>query len=274
MDVEAKKLKLDEIRKLLNETEIELKQEELLKKPLNPPSPIPPPPPIKNSEELKIPLFSNNIKRLYYILGGNFLLVIIINMIMMFTGVNILWLFVFNIFAFPLFIMSILFLIMRVKMDSRKLIDVTTKKLSKNAIICYFFSTGLKLNRHYLVPDKNEIKYNGGLYFIDSKSIFLDSENRPCIFYLSGIPNPLKFNFFEYINKFRQIMESDKELLDFEGDAVEVSYSSDTIQEFKKDKFIRELHTSTGDIMKAFMMVGGIVIVFCITLVLVIIFIQ
>lgn len=194
-----------------------------------------------NSDIIKKQL-NLKIFRIYIILSFN--IVVVLGLCIFFYSIKQIILFILCIlFGFPIFVLSLLFYLIKLYRDKNKIKGFLINKLSKNFINAYFFTQNRKIKKLIFRVSGNEIIYNNGLYIIDEKCVWYNTDKEPIIFYLENIPNPIKFNFMKYIKKYDSA-KIKSEVLDDNLELLDLSYSSDGIQKFKKDKLFSELHKS------------------------------
>jgi len=233
--------------------------------------PLPPLPPkykenerINNLEKNKIP----NKRKLFYIIPIFILLIcgsIVVGLVLS-KASAILLIFV-GICISPFSLFAIIFLIIRIYLDFSKAKEFVIKKVSKNFLIADFFQENRRLKSVVVLlnDDGRSFTYKGGLYMIEEECVWFDMFNYPHSYYLPNIPNPLKFGFQKDIKSFIDNLLSNKvgNARDKEGNIIDISYSSKSLQLFKKDKIFSEFHKSPDterNIMIALGVVGLCVI--------------
>lgn len=211
--------------------------------------------------------------KFYLIFTVNIIFGVLMVIFLILTKTKLLYTFLFVLFYFPVFVLSLLFIIIRFVIDQKRIKSAIVKKVAKNFIIAKFFTKNKRLEEYAIMLDKNSksFKYAGGLYTIDLDCVFPNIDNRPCSFYVKGIPNPLKFNFEKYIEEYETNFKNNEQTKDWEGKLIEVAYSSETLIDMSKDKFFHELHTSntSGDIAKYIIIITAL---FIVAIVIIIIF--
>lgn len=108
---------------------------------------------------------------------------------------------------------------------------------------------------------------NKGTYFVDKSASFISSGKIMVLFYMENIPNPLKFDFKKYLDKFIRLKSENPKanVKDFEEETIDVSFSSQNIREFKKYKmfqeFFRDYQNDINKAIVAVLMFAGMVVV-------------
>lgn len=218
----------------------------------------------KQQEEVAIELLEKQVNKKifkwYIIFGIVFFLVVAVSVIFFLLRIRILYLILWIILAIPIFLGSIIVILIRLYIDRNKIKSFVWKRLSKNVVIIEIFTKNKKKKRFALRITGTEFIWKGGLYLIDEKAVWFDKNNYPTLHYFEGIPNPLLFNFEYYLMKYNNAKDKTS-VKDEQSNIIDVSYSSTTLQQFKKDKLFSELHKSSIENITPLLMILGIVVV-------------
>lgn len=177
----------------------------------------------------------------------------------------------------PVFFITLAFVVGKLYLDKRKIMDSLYKKYSNNYIIARIFSDNRSYSEHAygMDPSGKSFMANDGLYTVDKECVWFDDMGQPHSDYVRDIPCPLKYGFESGIKAF---FEEIKDLMINEGNdapteflEVNVSYSSTNLALLMKDKFLRELHDPEGDTQKTaiLMLIGGLILGIVLTLIIV-----
>lgn len=208
------------------------------------------------------------ISKIYLFSGISILLIALISGILIISKISMVILIFWFIIIIPIFLLSFFATLIKLYRDRNKISDFFIKKLSHNFVRAYFFTDNRKIFSKLIRTPYSSFDYEKGIYLLDEKCIFLDNERIPVIFYKLGIPNPLQFNFMEYIEKYLTAENKDK-VLDKSGNLLDLSYSAPVLRKFKDDKIFDELH-SNSLIKQNFIII--IILVFALIIILVLIF--
>lgn len=211
----------------------------------------------------------HKISKWYKIFGVNLILVTLVTVFLFLSHTSIIWIVIWLIIGIPLFLGSILVILIRLYLDKNRIHDFILLKVSKNLIRANIKTKRGKVIRKYYRVLSFEFEWNGGIYLIDEEAVWMDEDNIPNLDYFEGIPNPLIYDFETVLHNYN--ISTDKEsFIDKKGNIVDVSYSSHTLKQFKKDKLFAELHSSgTEGIMQMFVV---FMVAICVILLLIMIF--
>lgn len=208
---------------------------------------------------IQIEKIKSKISKLYIILPINIIAIIVL-LVIGFIIKSILMVVLVLLLGTPIFILSIIFFIIKLYRDLKKIKNFAIKKLSSNYIIARFFYSNKKIDEVYFRVSGNELKYSGGLYFIDEKAIYFNQDNKPIIDYDFNLPNPRIYSNKNILELYNNAKDK-REIKDKNGYIVDLSYSSETIQDFKKDKLFKEFHSGgSAETLSAITILGIIII--------------
>lgn len=201
---------------------------------------------------------------------GTITLIILIAIVIFFFIVKQFILFVLSlVLGMPIFFLTIIFMLIKLYRDLNKIKGFIIKKLVRNYIIARFIYPSRKIEEVAFIVSSKEIKYKGGIYLIDEKGIYFNLDKEPYIDFYIGIPNCLLYNYNEYIKEYntkKQELVNNPEsfsftVFDSNNNVMDVAYSSETLQEFKKDKLFSELHKSSMESIMSWITLGLIFVV-------------
>jgi hypothetical protein len=163
-------------------------------------------------------------------------------------------------------VISLVFFIFlwRAYKDKHRIKATLIKAITNHFIIATFFYENHRIKRRMFRTARDFFGFENGDYYMDTRSVWLDDENYINLFYFAGIPNPLLFNFKTWISKFFINKNSNPPTItkDENGNEIEVSYSSESIKLFRKDKLLQELHKGNGlTIFEILLLVGVLIII-------------
>lgn len=213
---------------------------------------IPPPP---KPQEIKYKV--KNKRTIWYILGIIIPIISIIIFIVMFIlflrhKISFIILLFYGVLGLPLFLIGSFIFWIRVFLDRKRIKGAIIKKVSKNYLKVNFWLPNNRKQSEIKVlnSDGKSLDVGDSIYIVDKERIYYDEENIPNIDYLSGIPNPIKYNFTTYIEQYNELVKDGKalNLKDYDGEEIDISYSSVNLKKFKQDKIFQELHTKSNEL--------------------------
>lgn len=165
--------------------------------------------------------------------------------------------------AIPIFCLLGIIIIWRAYKDKHRIKATIIKLLTNHYIIANIFYPNQRLKRRTFRTAKDFFGFDEGDYYIDNKAVWLDEENQVNLFYFYNIPNPLLFNFISNLAKFFQLKKEKpmETMIDKENNVLEVSYSSESIRLFRKDKLLKELHKGDTLTIGEIIVIVGILII-------------
>lgn len=112
-----------------------------------------------------------------------------------------------------------------------------------NYVKAVFFSNQKRIKYRAVVPDINarEFYLNGLLYLIDMSCVYTDEDGIPTLFYLIGMPNPLKFDFLKYLELYFTRLQNGEHEENIKEN-LDVRYSSETLKLLKNDSLMSNMH--------------------------------
>lgn len=202
---------------------------------------LPPPP-----KPPKIKIIPKSKGKLFYVLPAfTTTLSLIVLGLLFFFKTRMIWIILYGVFIFPVLFFSGLIFFVRLYLDRNKIKGEIIKKVSKNFIIANFYRENRRIKKVVVLINKDgkTFNYNKGIYCIDKETIWLDDNNHPNCFYLENLPNPIIFGFQEDTRRFLDVVLQEKSSIakDKNGRLIDLSFSSETLQQFKKDKIFQEL---------------------------------
>lgn len=190
--------------------------------------------------------------------------------------VNFIVLIVYFIITIPIGLISLLIpLVKFIAFDLKKKVNEVKVWASAKYVIGIFF-----LENRILDITLNKIDVDGMIhyrklpYMVDKSASFLTTSKLMILFYVTNIPNPLKFNFRTYIEAYAEkLRKPEKLILDFENKEVDVAFSSENLRDFKKanlfKNFFKDYVTEANKLVFALIgMVTVILIVFLVAYIL------
>lgn len=155
---------------------------------------------------------------------------------------------IFLILAIPLSFFSGIVLPVKLFIDRHKIKKKAMPHLTKNFIVANFLTNNMRIVQRLITLNKDGISFDIGnrTYIVDKRTIWYGAKNYPNSFYFPEIPNPIKFDTEGTINKFMKSVREQKldNAIDFQGELVDISFSSTNLQLFKKNKIFDELNKS------------------------------
>lgn len=219
---------------------------------------------------------SNRLKFYIFPIISIFLSLLIF-IILWLTNTRLLFIILYGILIFPLFFFSGIIFLIRLYLDKKRIKGKIIKKVSKNFIIANFYRENRRIDKIPLLinSDGQTFNYKKGLYMLSKSAIWLDENNYPNSYYVENIPNPLIFGFQKDINSFIKatLREDTKGAISDEGLLIDLSFSSETLAMFKKDKIFAEFMRDSGTMKIVYVLMGLIGLSF-ITIALVVIFVK
>lgn len=197
------------------------------------------------------------------------LLSILIGVLLFLFNVKLLYKILYFVIAFPFFSLGSLMFLIKVYMDRRKILGKAITTLSKNFIVANFFRENKRIDKvpRLVNDDGLTFNYKKGIYTIDRETIWYDDNNFPNAYYIEGLPNPILFGFDKDIKNFIKKFISDNPRN--EGELIDLSFSSKTLQLFKKDKIFAEF-SRNPDAEKTSLILMGVVALSIIAIVIIV----
>lgn len=158
----------------------------------------------------------------------------------------------FFLFIFIIFILSgtfVYWLVVTILSRIPKRINKAVKtKLTQNFLIADFWlPQKRKIEVVVTIEKDNTFKHGKGRYIVDEECIWFDEDNFPHSNYIPNLPNPLKYDFRTLFNRLSDLMRKGIFYLKTKkGETVDIIYSSEGLETFRKDKFLHDLHTETN----------------------------
>lgn len=182
------------------------------------------------------------ISKLYFTGILATVIIFTITVFMIIVKISIVWIFIFLLFAIPIFLGSNAITLIKLYRDRNKIKNFLIKKVAQRFIIANFYTDDKKFKSVCFLVSGNEFNYGKNTYLVDNETIWYDIDKNANIFYREGIPNPIILNFNKMIDRYNASLDKTK-VYDDEGNLLDLSYSSETLQKFKKDKIFSELHS-------------------------------
>lgn len=204
--------------------------------------------------------------RHYFITITNFVVTISIYIMLILYDIPIVFQVIYLLFGIPFFVINLIFLIGKIWKDSTLIKNDIISMTSNSYIVCKFFDDNKKIKDivSLLNSDGKTIKYDNGIYTIDSRAIYYDEYNRPCIHFRKGFPNSLIFDFNKLpIEAAKKYINGESPLINYEGHLIDVIYSSEGLQSFKKDHILEQFHRDPEQVKNLMIMIyilGGIIV--------------
>jgi len=157
--------------------------------------------------------------------------------------------FIYFIIGFGIIGLSSLVLFIKAYLDRRTIKNNLVKFANKNnCIIANFFTQHKVTEKKIIAIETDGISFKTGkeTYIIDLDCVWKDTDGFSNLYYIKGLPNPLKFGFSKDIKTFLENLIKDEKLQNKNPLDCDVSYSSENLQKFKSDKFLEELHRPIG----------------------------
>jgi len=219
------------------------------------------------AKSIQLEKIKTKISKIYIILFINIFAYLLISLILYSFKLG-LYFILFIILAFPIFILSCIFFLIKLYSERNRIKSFLIKNLSKNYIIAKFFTENKKIISIAFLVKGYFLNWRNGIYIIDEKAIYTNEQRESIIYYLEGIPNPLIFDFVTYVKKYNKAKDK-KNVQDKLGNKLDISYSSHALQKFKQDKIFSELHKTGQESYMLFLIIG---IFFILVLVLYLVF--
>ncbi len=203
----------------------------------------------------------NKTKKYYLIPISIIILTIIFLFLVFMSNIHFLYKIMISILLTPVFIGMSMYFIIRIYWDRKKIQSKIIKNLSKNFIIANFFLTQKRIIKRVCLIKDDGISFNikDKLYILDFEKIWYDENNYPNSFYIPNYPNPLGFDFLKHFKGFIEQLKKGEEFKDEYGNLVDVTYDSQSLDKFKKDKFFTEMHKQiTPEMLKIIYIMGGL----------------
>ena len=161
----------------------------------------------------------------------------------------------------PLVLIVMFIILWRLNKDKERIKQNVIKLLTNHFIIATFFMPNHRFKRRMFRTNKDYFDFENGHYYLDTNAIWLDDENYINMFYFYNVPNPLLFNFKYWLSKFFENKEKKILTKDSENNELELSYSSESIKLFRKDKLLQELHKGNGLSIFEIMLIIAVIII-------------
>lgn len=170
---------------------------------------------------------------------------VIIGIFLASIGIHIIFVLGFIVLTTPIsFILIILFLA-RMFFDRHKISGVIIKNISKRYLKVRFHLPNKREIERYVLINDDGISFNikNRRYIVDSDKIYYDEDRNPTINYIPNIPNGFKLYIEDYLRRFAKYFNEGKinEFKDKEGNTVDISFSSQNLEEFKRAKMFTDL---------------------------------
>lgn len=159
---------------------------------------------------------------------------------------------------FPFGLGMFIYLTIRLYLDKHKITSTLIKAVSKNFIVANYMLSNKRVIKRVHLIDKDGISFKTGdlRYIIERDRMWYDENNYPNLFYIPNIPVPLEFNFAKYLIHFRSNIVKNvqpEKILDEYQRPIDVMYTSESLETFRRDKFLKNFHSkSTPEMLKAF----------------------
>ena len=168
------------------------------------------------------------------------------------------------------------FMILRlIVFDKHKLSNIIIPMISRNFIIVNLLLTQKRIKRVVALLNKDGISFYIGklLYIIDRDKIFYDEDNFPNGFWFPNLPNQLGLDYDdERINSYFQKISKGDIPKDKNNNIIDIIYSSENLEKFRKDKVFYEFHEkTTPETLKMVYLLFGIICLFIIAIVILVI---
>lgn len=214
------------------------------------------------------------IVKLYILMGFSFLFLLVLNI----------WNFIFNklfiikvvVWGFSILMLLCLIIFLFIRLVFMGDIQRLKNKIiiaQGDYIIATFFTSHKRISKRLIIPAEDGKSFDLGnkqIYIIDLDCVWMDENDIPNLHYVLGTPNPLKFDFTKYFNRYFERVENGENELNIKEN-LDVRYSADNLRLFKNDKIFQEMHRDTrADDEKKFWLIFIIVIVFCILILIIV----
>lgn len=216
----------------------------------------------------RLPKIKQRISKIYFFGTITFLCSIGLIGMMFVIHASIVLIIVLGMLLFPVICFSIVINLVQLYRDRTKLRNFLIKKLAKKYLIVNFFTDDKEFEQVAFSISGNSFEFQKGSYLLDESCIWRDENKIPNLFYKKGIPNPLIFDFSKYIEVFSKA-DDKTQVFDDKNRILDLSYSSENLLLFKKDKIFQELHKETkgvGDFL-IFIIMGIIFLVIILALI-------
>lgn len=191
-----------------------------------------------------------------WILGVLLSLIPVISLVIIFILRLPIWMnIVIAIFSFPIMVIGLILLIWRYYKDKHKIKKAVVTQLVDNFVIARFYLPQKRVIERVCLLNKDGISFSLGqsTYLVEEEKIWFNDNNHPVINYLPNIPNPIGFKFEDFLYKYTLAFnqgELDK-FLDDEGNMIDLSFTSQNLHTFKKNKLFADLmERITPEMMK------------------------
>lgn len=137
--------------------------------------------------------------------------------------------------------------------------------LTQNFLIADFWlPQKRKIEEVVSIESNNTFLLGKKRYIVDEECIWFDENNFPHSNYIPNLPNPLKYDFKTLFDKLSDLMRKGIFYIKTKaGVTVDIVYSSEGLELFRKDKFLKDMHTieNPADRILIYILVGALVLI-------------
>lgn len=231
----------------------------------------------KEDLETEILTINTKLSRKYIIFTLNSFAFIIWMIVVVLIIKNLIVFLLSLIIGFPIFILSILINLIMLIRDRNIIKSMLVKSISRNFIIARFWYDNKKCKDVAFRMTSTFINYEKGIYIVHEDDIYSNESNQPMINFIYGIPNSIHFDMMSYRNKFWTLMEKhgknmQHNLVFYDKDKrqIDVTYSAESLQKFKVDKILDDMHTPPSNKGQSILIILVILVLIVLIIIIVI----